>query len=273
MPSRRNLLYDTSRYSSITALGSAGHGGVKGSEVLKGRKAGDIMKTPYSVSPDDTVSTARAVMRETSISSVVVVSGSRAAGIVGVLDLLSPLVMGEVGRRGGMFFDRNDFEGVNISSFMRKDVPRVQPETPLGKVIDMMVESRSAVVVEKGGKLAGVVTPTDILKLMGTERKGVYVNITGIREEDDFLKSVIDEEISNSMSKLAKILPLEWLAVHVERYFEQGRRKKYSVRCRLITGKGVFVSGGHAWDLTKAFRQALSRIEREVISRKERKLI
>ena len=247
--------------------------GVRNSEVLKCKRAEDIMNAPYSVSPEDAVSTARAILRDMNISNVVVVSENRAVGIVGVLDLLVPMTRGETGKRGSMLYDRDSFEAVDVASFTRKDVARVSPDTPLTRVVDMMIKQQSPAVVERDGRMAGMIAPTDILKLVGKERKGIYVNITGMQEEDAFLKSVVDEEISNSMSKLAKILPLQWLAVHVDRHFEQGRRRKYSVRCRLITGKGLFVADSKEWDLTKAFKQALSRLEREAIRRKERKQI
>ncbi len=247
--------------------------GVRVSGALSGRKAGDAMNVPYSIGPDDSVSTARAMLRDINISNLVVVSGRRAFGVLGAIDLLVPLARGDATKKGSALLDKGGFESVSVASLMKKDFPRASPAAPLADVVEDMAKQSLPVVVENRKGMLGVITPTDILKLVGTEKKGVYVNITGMQEEDDFLKSVVDEEISNSMSRLAKMLPLQYLAAHVESHFPQGRRRKYSVKCRLITEKGVFISGGHAWDLTKAFRQSLERMERKVKKHKETKLI
>jgi predicted transcriptional regulator/ribosome-associated translation inhibitor RaiA len=244
--------------------------GVMNGPALKGKKAGDVMSPPFSITPEDSVATARAIIRDMGISGVVVVSQGKALGIVGVLDLLAPLARADSTRRDAMFFHKDGVESVQAASFMRKDIPRAGPEAPLAGVVETMVSQKSPVIVEKGGVMAGMISPTDVLKLVGAERRGIYVNITGLQEEDDFIKGVVDDEISASMSRVVRYFPVQWLAVHVERHSGEGSRKKYSVRCRLITDRGVLVSGSHAWDLTKAFSGALARLEREAVKKKER---
>jgi CBS domain-containing protein len=224
------------------------------------------------VSTDDSLSTTRAVFKETNVSRVPVLKDGRVEGVINILDLLGPVYSAELDKRDNMPEDTKRLNGVLAASFMRKDFPTAEPDMPLSQVIDLMLQKRSAVIVEKGGRLAGMVTSGDLLKLLGREVKGAYVSISGFREEDDFLKDFIYEEIGNLLRKVNKIYPVNYLNAHLEKHFSdaEGKRIKYSFRVRLATGGGFFFAHDYAWDLTKAMKGALEKLDKEIIKRKER---
>ena len=125
-------------------------------------------------------------------------------------------------------------------------------------------------IIEKGGKVAGIVTPKLILKLLGQEVQGIYVRVSGLQKEDTFIKGVVDEEIRNEIQKLARFFPIDHMVMHVDRYHKTGKRVKYSVRASLITERGIFFAKDHGWDITKAVRGILHKLEREIIKKNEK---
>jgi ribosome-associated translation inhibitor RaiA len=189
--------------------------------------------------------------------------------MIDALDLLAPVFKGETSKRGEPDEERTHLDSVPASSFMRKNFPTAEAGTPLGKVIDSILRTRSAVVVEKEGKLAGIVSPGDVLKLLGKEVKGAYVTVSGIEDEDDALKDVVYGEIEKSLKKINRIYPVNYLVVHVDRY-GTGKRVKYLIKTRLATGRGFFFAQSHEWDVTKAVKVVLASLEEEVIKRKEK---
>ncbi|MEM7815559.1 MAG: CBS domain-containing protein [Candidatus Aenigmatarchaeota archaeon] len=243
---------------------------VKDSPVLKDKFAEDVMNFPYCITTEDSLSTARAVLRDMNISRVPVVKEGKVEGIIDYVDLLGPVFKGEVNKRGEPGEERTHIDSIPASSFMRKEFPVAEPDARLSSVIDLIVKNNSAVIVERNGKLSGIVTPGDILKLFGKEVRGAYVTISGMQEEDDFIKSVIYKEIENSLKKINKIYPVNYFVAHVDKYNVTGRRAKYSIRARVATQKGFFFSHDHGWDITKAIKGVLEKLEKEVIKRKER---
>jgi len=242
---------------------------LKHDAVIKGKKAEDAMKFPYCINSGDSLSTARAVLKDMNVSRLPVVKNGKVEGMIDALDLLSPIVKGEVDKRGEPSEERTHMDSVPADSFMRTDFPVAEPATPLSVVVDSILRSQSAVIVQREGHLLGMVTPSDVLKLLGKEVKGAYVTISGIEEEDDFIKSVVYQEIESTLKKINKIYPVNYLVVHADKY-GTGKRVKHSIKARLATEKGFFFTHGRAWDLAQAVKAALANLEKEVIKRKEK---
>ncbi len=242
---------------------------VRGSKELKGKSAGDVMKFPYCISASESLSAARAIIKDMNVSRLPVLEDGKVEGMIDTLDLLAAVVRGETDKRGEPDEERTHLDGIAASAFMRKNFPTAEPGTSLADVIDSIVKSQSAVVVQKGGKLVGIVTPGDVLKLLGKEVKGAYVTISGVEDEDDFIKTVIYQEIETSLKKINRIYPVNYLVVHADKY-GTGKRTKHSIKARLATEKGFFFAHAHAWDLTKAVKGVLANLEKEIIKRKEK---
>lgn len=239
-------------------------------DIPKGKTAKDIMNYPYCISNDDTISTAKSILKTMDISVIPVVNkNSKVGGVIETIDLLkTTMISFPKPVRGEEVGEKKTIKNVTASSIMQKNIPRAAPETPLNKIIDLLVsEKMPVVIIEENEKLAGIITPRDILKLFGGQREGVYVTISGIHKEDDFIKTVIDEEITNEIKKLAKKLPIQYLAVNIDKYKKDGKRAKYTVKSRLVTQKGAFFSQDFAWDITKAIRGMLHKLEKEIIKK------
>lgn len=245
---------------------------LKNDPLLKNRRASEIMTFPYSVSPEDPIDTAISILRDTGVSRLMVLGENNSPeGILDSLDILSANIKRTRVSMGEKAGDSYKIRGIQVSSLMERDVPRTGEDGTIKEIIEKMVKSKNnTIVVEQDGKTVGIITPRSILKLFGREFGEVYVTISGIKDEDSFLKSVIDEEIMGLLKKLGKILKIEELILHIHKHHETGHRVKYSVKSRMMTEKGMFFSHDHAWDITKAVRGVLNKLEREVIIKKEK---
>lgn len=243
---------------------------LRNESVIKKRTAKEVMNFPYCIGSMDTIATAKSIVREMDISAIPVIDEeNNILGVIESIDLLKASIhSAEKSGRGEEAGEKKSIKNVLASSIMQKNFPKASVDTPIKKMIDDLAKSRvHVVIIEDDGKFVGMVTPRDILKLFSSRKEGVYVTINGIRDEDDFIKSVIDEEITNAVRKLAKITPIQYLAVNIKKHDEDGKRAKYSIRSRLMTNRGAFFSKDFAWDITKAVRGTLNKLEREIINR------
>jgi predicted transcriptional regulator/ribosome-associated translation inhibitor RaiA len=242
---------------------------VKNDSNLKGKTAQDVMKFPYCIDSSDSLSSARAVLKDMNVSRLPVLKDGKVEGMIDAVDLLGSIVKGETDKRGEPDEERTHMDSVPASTFMRKNFPVAEASMPLGKVVDSILRTQSAVVVERDGKLLGIVTPGDVLKLLGKEVKGAYVTVSGMEDEDDMVKNVVYGEIEACLKKINRIYPVNYLVVHAEKY-GIGKKTKHLIKVRLATDRGFFFAQDHDWDLTKAMKGVLANLEKEVIKRKER---
>jgi len=243
---------------------------VKDASIFKRITAKQIMNFPYCISRNDTIITAKSLIRDMEISAIPVVGeNNKIEGVVETIDLLNMSIHSmQKTSRGEEVGEKKSIKNVYASSIMQKNITKASLETPVIKLISLLSSSKTPVVIiEENDKLIGMVTPRDILKLLGGQTEGVYITISGIQKEDGFIKSVVDEEITHEIKKLAKILPIQYLAVNVNKHEKDGKRVKYSIKSRLVTQKGAFFAHDFAWDITKAIRGMLHKLEKEMIKK------
>jgi len=142
-------------------------------------------------------------------------------------------------------------------------------------VVDVMLKnSNDTAVVMEDGKLLGLITPREIIKLVSGSVGGVYVRVSGIQDEDAFLRSIVDSEIRNTVRKIGKIVRIQYMTLNVKRGKVPGKlavkKINYTVLGKLVTDSGVFVSSNDAWDLSRAMKGSLKILEKEVIRKSGR---
>jgi CBS domain-containing protein len=235
-------------------------------EVFETKKAEDVMQFPYCASENDTVSTVISIMKDTGMNRIPILNGEgRFMGLIDSLSLFKVFEDQRRSKRGERFGDRMKLEGIGVKAFMRTDVLKAGPETNLKNIVkDISKEGVCAVIVEKNEKFMGIITVKDIFKLIGKSLETVYIRITGLDDEDEFIKAKIDDMVENTISKLLKFTTVTYVAIHVDTMKTGGSRTKYSVHGRIVTEKGSFHASESKWDPTKAIKLFLSKIEREV---------
>lgn len=116
------------------------------------KRVDEIMtRTIYSVKPADSVSKAISIMRDEDVSQVPVLESGRCVGSVSEASIM------ELVARSA------DLRSTKVAQIMQESLPLV----PSNSVMDVAVEllrHYPAVLVDKNGKLAGIVTKADLLK-------------------------------------------------------------------------------------------------------------
>jgi CBS domain-containing protein len=122
--------------------------------------ASDIMSSPvYVVSPQENVAHARRLMLSHKISRLPVLDGDRLAGMITKKDLAYRL------RQSDPVWRRRPIDRIPVHVLMVPDPVSVTPDTRVRDIAALMVaRDFSGLPVIDGGKIAGMVTKTDILR-------------------------------------------------------------------------------------------------------------
>ena len=172
-----------------------------------------------------------------------------------------------------MAAEKENIMGIPLSVVMNKRPTTISKKTSLSEAVNMMrKDDTDGVIVAEKNVPIGVVTEKDLLEfyVSGLKQKGIYYQISGLLDEDEFIVSTAERMIGDTLQKLSKIYDVQSFFIHVKRYEKKGK-VKYSIRTRLLTNKGTFISKAYAWDLRSAVDEALDRLERVVIKEKKTK--
>lgn len=233
--------------------------------IFSGKDVKDVMQFPYCASTKDNLATVRSLMRDLGLTRIPVVGeDGKIYGLVDSLSLLSTLESKARSRLGEKIGEKTG-ETVSVTYFTRRDIPVVRAEDELVEAIEKMLGSETCtVLVEKDGKFAGMVTPKDLFKVFGQVLEDVYLKVSGMQEEDEFIKSLVNKMLNNTVSRLVKMVSVNYISLHVDRYKKTGKRVKYSVHGRLVTNRGSFYANDSYWDLTKTVKEVLMNLEKEI---------
>ena len=122
--------------------------------------------------------------------------------------------------------------------------------------------------------MEGILTTYDIVELVASfrPRDMVYVQITGLEEEDRHSLDMMDKEIEAELQKIAKLSKPLLFTLHVSKHNPAGNVAKYSLSGRLITENKIFVAKGIEWNLIKATITTMERLQKMVKEMKESRL-
>lgn len=99
---------------------------------------------------------------------------------------------------------------------------------------------------------------------------GVNVSISGIHEEDELVRSNVNEEVSKALDKLVRVMEVTGFSLHVRKYHKEGNKAKFSVHSKAITGDGEFFAEDFAWEIEKAVKGVLDKMEKEIVRHAEK---
>ncbi|MBN2202913.1 MAG: CBS domain-containing protein [Candidatus Aenigmarchaeota archaeon] len=244
------------------------------SKAFRQAKAETVMSKAETIYHEDDIGTARFLMREKNISRLPVVdSKKKIVGVVTIFDLLRAVKPSERMNFYSMSAEKLTTRDILVSTVMNKRPTSVDKKTPLSESINLMRKyDTDGVIVSENNSPIGVVTEKDLLEyyVSSLNPKGPSYQISGLEEEDDFVMSTINRMLNDSMEKLSKIVKNPFLFLHVKRYERKGR-VKYSIRARLSSERGFYVTKSYAWDFRSAVDEALDKLEKIVIKNKKSK--
>jgi CBS domain-containing protein len=252
---------------------------VQGIKEFKDMKASDIMTYDITaVQSKEPIRNALEMMRRIDVRTIPVVDEKfMLAGIIGIRDIINfSWTGGKVQKetRGEKVGNRDPIE-VKVESIMHPAVTTIKPDTTVNDAVKIMLEKNFSTlpVVEKD-VIKGVLTAYDVLELMASvkERDVVYMQISGLEEEDRFNLDQMEREIQAELAKISKIQKPMLFNMHVQKYNAQGNPAKYSLTARLHTAAKTYMASGVDWSLMAATSDLMKRFDEMVTENKEEKI-
>lgn len=240
-------------------------------------QAGDIMSQDVkAVRLDTSVKDAVQLMSMMEVRVLPVVDDKeKIIGVVGIKDIASFNWREKDRQTVGEVVGEKDPIEVKVGSVAVEPAMVASPSMNLGEVARTMLERGiSTLPVVEDGAILGIITKYDLVELVASLRKRdvMYVQISGLSEEDSFSHNMMLSEIGGSMKKISSITTPMMFNLHVAAYKEEGLRYKYSLHGRLTTEERLFTASSVDWDLVRATSSLMKVFERRIIESKEERV-
>ncbi|MFA7063354.1 MAG: CBS domain-containing protein [Methanomethylophilus sp.] len=242
---------------------------------LKDVKVWEIMTTPVDYVKDtDVLATAIEDMRRLDIRTVPVVNG--AGKLVGVVGMKEVIDNGwKAGERSIGGISKSPSANILVDSIATTAVLTVDWGDDLEKAVNIMAEKNiSTLPVMDGDDMVGILTEFDIIEMISAcrERDQLYVQISGLEDDDKIYADAMYSDIAAAMSRISKIYKPESLSIHVTRYNEGGDKRKYSLIGKLFVDGRTINAKEIGWDLVDTNNNLIKKISDSVINIKDSNL-
>ncbi len=239
---------------------------------LKDFKIWEIMTSPVvTTKENEMLSEAIETMIDLDIRTLPVVDRlGNLSGIVGMKEVIEN--SWKAGERSIVSLGKNPSSQIPVSTISVTNVYSVNWEDSIADVAQCMSDhSVSTLPVMDGDELVGVVSEFDIIELIANcrEREGLFVQISGLAEEDRIYSDAMYADIQAEMMKITKMVTPESLNIHVARYNEVGDRKKYSLVGKLFYNGRTLNCKQVGWDLVQANKDLLKKFTEAVKDSKD----
>lgn len=235
-----------------------------------------MSRNPLSVNEKESVRKAEGMMKGLMEKTLPVVDkDGRLVGAVGMHDVIEVLWAPRANKPDNELMGDRTPADIAVGSVMSSPAVSISPKDTVSKVASLMTEKGLATVfVKDQDRLVGVVSQADLMELVISlkQKQGVYVQITGLSEDDPDVYDVLYQQIEKSMKRIDKIQFPRVFTVHVQTYHHEGMRSKYSIHARLTTDKSMLYASHTDWDLFKTMDGLLDQLEKTVKREHEKQL-
>ncbi len=231
-----------------------------------------------TLTPEDTVAKALAVMRDNAISRIPVVEDGKLVGLVTLHDLILRFIKPRFRATSGeLAGEKVPPFSTSLRDVMIRSVITVEPETTVKKAVYIMAKNDidGLVVTERTGRVAGILTVKDLLLPISkmTEKEArFYLQLAGDAHIlSDFTRDRIIEDVRRFVDGYEELLGSEGIIyLYIRRFREKFRGVHlYQARTRIVTDKGVYIATGESWGAIPAVHDALRAIERQLLQKAE----
>ena len=248
---------------------------VRDIKALKEIKVWEIMTNPVeAVKQHDLMDDALDLMIREDIRTLPVVDTSdRVVGVVGMREIIDNNWKKDNKTIGDLA--KSSRSQITVESISTTSAKTIEWDSEVAEAVEIMVDNGfSTLPVLESGTLVGIITEYDVLELISAcrERDMLFVQISGLEDDEKDYTDAIYKDIENMVTKVSKIYKPESLNIHVSRYNEVGGNPKYSITARLfINGTGLMMKEV-GYDLTKTMSDLIKKLEAAVIDMKESKV-
>ena len=199
-------------------------------KALKEIKVWEIMSNPVeSVKVNDLMDDALDLMiREDYRTIPVVNDANNVTGIVGMREIIDNNWKKENKTIGDL--EKSARSQITVESIATTSAKVIAWDDDIASAVEVMVENRfSTLPVVEGKELVGIITEYDVLELISAcrERDMLFVQISGLEEDEKGYVDAIYADIESMVAKISKIYKPESFTMHVSRYNDVGGNFKY----------------------------------------------
>ena len=233
--------------------------------------------SPKCISQNDTIVNARNLMVELDERTIPVVDDNeKLAGVIGLKDLADLLWRPKIRVEKSEGAGESRPVSVTIKSIMRTPPISVGLDACVKDVVNLMAKyDISSIMVTEEREPIGIITQIDLIELIAAfrEEEEVYVQITGLEEDDPDVYDAMYELIQKFVKRTAKIVAPKILAIHIVHYHLGGEVSKYSIRVRMSSEQKMFYAKAFDWNLLRALDETLDQLEKNIKKEKDRRLM
>jgi len=246
----------------------------EGIKEFKKIKAKDVMSAPILANIDTDIGKARVIMRENNVSILPVLDNEgNLTGVVTPFDMLKAVKPHDKMSWYSMAGEMERIMGISISTIMDQKMVTATSEASLNDIAELLIKNNSlGVVIIRGIVPEGIVVAKDLLEVYVSTfaEKGIQYQIIGMEGEDSFITDTVNRMIGDTVNRISTMYNMMAFFMHVKRH-EAGYKGKtnYSIRVRVRTDKGMFISQASKWDMRDAVGESLDKLERIMIHKKE----
>jgi len=238
---------------------------------------GDYMTpSPSTIREHDTVIKAKNMMENIDEKVIPVTDKhGRLSGMVGIKDIIKesrPVTRHEKGERSGE--KDSPSKDLEIRSIMVTPPITTSPKESIHSAAKKMSEHNiSTLVAVEDEDIKGILTQIDLIETIASFRESdqVYVQITGLEEDPDVYDQMY-QMVQKYLQKFNNVLKPLVLNIHVVTHRTEGHEKKYSIRLRLNTDRGMYYAKKFDWNIMRALDDGLTSLRKKIFQDKEKKL-
>nr|WP_294805368.1 CBS domain-containing protein [uncultured Nitrososphaera sp.] len=223
----------------------------------------EVMSGAIVIEEGTQLADAMSKMRRYNISRLPVISKKGVlCGVINILDAASITATNpkeRTSRSAGISGDKSKVQGdVKVKDIMRRAVS-VERGTKMNELSEHFKRNEEIVVVGDGRPM-GIVTPKDALELILPPKKdGPAIHMAHL--EDDRDRREIEEQIAKFVKKIqGKLGDIQSVIVYADKH----KTRKYSVRCRLMTARGVINAKAVGYDPISAAKELIEKLDRQI---------
>jgi len=231
----------------------------------------DIMSTPMAVIDSKTdIAKAKKVMEDENMSTLGVLDDGKFYGIITSEDIINNVVIKE--RSPAIENNKYSPSNIPVKDYVNTNPVMIKESGSVQDSVRLMVENENKpIVVTSGSQPIGIVTSTDILEYLTSNKKEVSpsILISGLDESTYIYEDEILSEIKNFSYKISKIkdIGIRYISATIKRI----GKSQYEVRMKLLSEKyGSLQVNYSDYRLERTLSEALEKLNDQILKAKEK---
>lgn len=223
----------------------------------------EVMSGAIVIEEDTTLSDAVTKMRRYNISRLPVINTKGVLkGTLSILDVgrIIATPRERTSKSAAISGGTAAIKDVKVKDIMKRTIS-VEPGTKLNSIVDHFKRNEE-VIVAGDNRPMGIVTPKDALELVLPKKSSApMIHMAHLEDGQD--RTEIQEQLERFLKKIqGKLGDVRSVVVYADKH----KTRKYSLRTRLITSRGVIDAKAVGYDPISASKELIARLDRRIKS-------